>query len=41
VLIEIPCGGTHIQSLADYSKLEVEFQQASDQELVMLTKTDG
>jgi len=41
VLIEIPCGGTHIQSLTDYSKLEVEFQQVSDQELVMLTKTDG
>lgn len=38
-LIEIPCGGTHIQSLADYSKLEVEFQLVSEQELVMLTKT--
>ncbi|OLQ75913.1 metal-dependent hydrolase [Photobacterium proteolyticum] len=39
VLIEIPCGGTHIGSLADYSKITVEFQIVSDQELVMITRT--
>ncbi|MCW8328050.1 alanyl-tRNA editing protein [Photobacterium sp. SDRW27] len=38
-LIEIPCGGTHIQSLADYTQLSVEFQLVSEQELVMVTKT--
>lgn len=40
-MIEIPCGGTHIRSLADYSKLEVEFRVLSEQELVMVTKTAG
>ncbi|WP_299015793.1 alanyl-tRNA editing protein [uncultured Photobacterium sp.] len=40
-LVEIPCGGTHINSLAEYGKLEVEFQLVSDQELIMLTKTSA
>ncbi|ELR65245.1 Putative metal-dependent hydrolase [Photobacterium marinum] len=40
-LVEIPCGGTHICSLTEYGKLEVEFQLESDQELIMLTKTSA
>ena len=36
-LVEIPCGGTHVQSLAEYAALRVEFQLVSEQELVMLT----
>ncbi|PSV48849.1 metal-dependent hydrolase [Photobacterium indicum] len=38
-IIEIPCGGSHIQSLAEYSALFVEFEHVSDQELVMVTHT--
>ncbi|MDX1302476.1 alanyl-tRNA editing protein [Photobacterium sp.] len=38
-VIEIPCGGTHIQSLAEYRALFVELQLTSEQELVMITHT--
>ncbi|MGF1691262.1 alanyl-tRNA editing protein [Photobacterium kagoshimensis] len=36
-LIEIPCGGTHINSLSEYAQLTVSFELVSDQELVMVT----
>ncbi|AJR09705.1 metal-dependent hydrolase [Photobacterium gaetbulicola Gung47] len=36
-VVEIPCGGTHVRSLAEYAMLRVEFRVASEQELVMLT----
>ncbi|MCQ1057041.1 alanyl-tRNA editing protein [Photobacterium sp. ZSDE20] len=36
-VVEIPCGGTHVRSLAEYAALRVEFRIDSDQELVMLT----
>ncbi|KLV05979.1 metal-dependent hydrolase [Photobacterium aquae] len=37
-VVEIPCGGTHVTSLAEYAGLEVSLVAASEQELVMLTK---
>ncbi|MGF1874912.1 alanyl-tRNA editing protein [Photobacterium frigidiphilum] len=40
-IIEIPCGGSHIQSLSEYSVLYVEFEHVSDQELVMVTHTNS
>ncbi|WP_208113438.1 alanyl-tRNA editing protein [Photobacterium lutimaris] len=36
-MVEIPCGGSHVRSLAEYAALRVEFCIASDQELVMIT----
>ena len=36
-VIEIPCGGTHICSLAEYQSLTVKFEIISDQKLVMTT----
>lgn len=39
-MIEIPCGGSHIQSLSEYSALYIQFEQVSDQELVMVTHTN-
>ncbi|OAN14298.1 metal-dependent hydrolase [Photobacterium jeanii] len=36
-LIEIPCGGTHIRSLAEYARIAVRFELVSEQELVMVT----
>ncbi|WP_239996430.1 alanyl-tRNA editing protein [Photobacterium phosphoreum] len=36
-VIEIPCGGTHATSLAEYRALTIEFEIISDQELVMIT----
>lgn len=38
-LIIIPCGGTHIRSLAEYASLRVSFELNSEQELVMVTRT--
>ncbi|PSW19662.1 metal-dependent hydrolase [Photobacterium sanctipauli] len=38
-LVEIPCGGTHVQSLVEYQEITVSFQVVSDQELIMLTRT--
>ena len=36
-VIEIPCGGTHATSLAEYQALTVKFEIITDQELVMIT----
>ena len=36
-IIEIPCGGTHATSLAEYLALTVKFEVISDQQLVMIT----
>ncbi|MBY5948210.1 alanyl-tRNA editing protein [Photobacterium rosenbergii] len=36
-VVEIPCGGTHVTSLAEYAALRVEFQLINEQELVMVT----
>ncbi|WP_419205347.1 alanyl-tRNA editing protein [Photobacterium leiognathi] len=36
--IEIPCGGTHVSSLAEYSAITVSFEVISEQEIVMRTK---
>ncbi|SMY18126.1 alanyl-tRNA editing protein [Photobacterium aquimaris] len=36
-IIEIPCGGTHATSLAEYQSLAVKFEVISDQEIVMIT----
>lgn len=36
-LIEIPCGGTHINSLTEYEQLTVSFELVSEQELIMVT----
>ncbi|MEC6909492.1 alanyl-tRNA editing protein [Photobacterium piscicola] len=36
-IIEIPCGGTHATSLAEYHALTVKFEIISEQEIVMIT----
>lgn len=36
-IVEIPCGGTHANSLAEYKMLTVKFEVISDQELIMIT----
>lgn len=36
-IIEIPCGGTHATSLAEYQSLAVKFEVISEQEIVMIT----
>lgn len=36
-VIEIPCGGTHATSLAEYHALTVKFEVISEQEIVMIT----
>ncbi|HIF9308924.1 TPA: alanyl-tRNA editing protein [Photobacterium damselae] len=38
-VIEIPCGGTHSQSLAEYNQLWVEFEYVNDQQIVMYTRS--
>ncbi|UXI00699.1 alanyl-tRNA editing protein [Photobacterium sp. TY1-4] len=38
-LITIPCGGTHVRSLADYARITVSFELKEEQELVMITRT--
>jgi len=35
--ITMPCGGSHVQSLAEYNSIEVAFTQKSDQDLEMIT----
>lgn len=36
--LEIPCGGTHVSSLAEYSAITVSFEVISEQEIVMRTE---
>ncbi|MGF1699232.1 alanyl-tRNA editing protein [Photobacterium makurazakiensis] len=38
-LVEIPCGGTHVQSLAEYASIQVEFVVINEQEIKMVTRT--
>lgn len=38
-VVEIPCGGTHVRSLAEYASLTVSFDIRNEQELIMITRS--